>query len=152
MVRPLRHWLYSRGAVGALLFSLSYRFKATVECERVVVWAFDGTHCVSSYRTAQPSAQFLAQLERELSTEYLQTPWTVAFSVRKMRSNVQLKKKERLEKSAKSDTGVQEEPEVTLTKQEARRLYKEQRKKKVNFIWIYISGGELGPFSFSGRS
>ena len=91
---------------------------------------------MTSYRTARPSAQFLAQLERELSSEYLQTPWTVAFSIKRMRSNVQLKKKERLERAEEEGTEAHEEPETTISKQEARRLQKEQRKKKVSMRWL----------------
>ena len=111
-----------------------------VECERVVVWSFEGTHCVSSYRVPQPSSHFLAQLERELSSEFLQTPWTVALSVKRMRSQVDQRKKERQERGEREGergggVGVSHAPKESdgkLNKQEARRLRREQRKKEVN--------------------
>lgn len=87
---------------------------------------------------AQLSPAFQALLEKELSTEYLQTPWTVALSVKRLRSHVQMKKmKEQLDtvgEMAGEGTGGQEQEksEVKLTKQEARRLRKEQRKKEVS--------------------
>lgn len=86
---------------------------------------------------AQLSPAFQALLEKELSTEYLQTPWTVALSVKRLRSHVQLKKKERLDsvgEMAGEGTGSQEQEksEVKLSKQEVRRLRKEQRKKEVS--------------------
>lgn len=94
---------------------------------------------MSSYRMAQLSPAFQALL-KELSTEHLQTPWTMALSVKRLRSNVQLKKmkKEQLDgvgEMAGEGTGGQEEEksEVKLTKQEARRLRKEQRKKEVSW-------------------
>lgn len=92
---------------------------------------------MSTYRMPQLSSAFLALLEKELSTEYLQTPWTVAFSVKRMRSYVQLKKKERLESvgevaGERAGGHEQEESEVKLSKQEARRLRKEQWKKEVS--------------------
>lgn len=108
-----------------------------VECERIVVWTFEGSHSVSTYRMPELSPAFLALLEKELSTEYLQTPWTVALSVKRMRSHAQLKKKERLESGGevggeKAGGREWEESEVKLSKQEACRLRKEQRKKEVS--------------------
>ena len=118
-----------------LRFSLCVaRFKAVVECERVVVWSFGETHCVASYRTPRPSAHFLEQLEKELSSQQLQTPGTVAFSegVRTGRggtaaeeeeTGVMEREKERFDEGAESDK---------LSKQEARRLRREKRKREVS--------------------
>lgn len=112
------------------------RFKAVVECERVVVWSFSGNKSVSSYRVPRPSTHFMTQLEKELSNQQLQTPGTVAYSERRdvgfSASEQEVMMEEDMTLGDEERGRGTEEEGVVVSKQEARRLRREKRKKEVN--------------------
>ena len=123
-----------------------------VECERVVVWSFEDSHSVSSYRVPYPSTHFLTQLERELSTQHLQTPGTVAYSERKREWSEGEKEREGVEGEAEGEReGREEEEDGKINKQEARRRRKEQRKKEVSTL-LSVTLTRYLSLWYSGRS
>ena len=109
------------------------RFKAVVECERIMVWSFAESHRVGTYRTPRPSDHFLEQLEKETSSQDLQTPGTVAFSdgVRTGRGGTAAEEEEMGGREWEREGGGEGEESGKLSKQEARRLRRERRKREV---------------------
>ena len=111
------------------------RFKAVVECERVVVWSLLGSRSVSSYRVPRPSQHFLTQLEKEFSSHQLQTPGTVAYSERRevgASEGGQEGGAEGEVRGEEEEGGREGEGDGKMSKQEARRLRREKRKKEVS--------------------
>ena len=84
---------------------------------------------MSSYRTPLPSTHFLDQLEKEVSSNQLQTPGTVAFSEGERGEGVA--EEEEGEDVRKDDIEGEGAESGKLSKQEARRLRRENRKKEV---------------------
>ena len=111
-----------------------------VECERVVVWAFEDSKQVASFRTAVPSKQFLELLDKIESSEVdVDTPWTSTTGKRRKSIHaagglIGLEEEEGGEGSEHSSVARQELDTGRLSKTEARRLKKEQRKKEVSEI------------------
>ena len=123
-----------------------------MECERLVVWSFAETHCVSSYRTPRPSAHFLEQLEREMSAQYLTTPGTVAFSEGVRTGRVGTAGEEEEEGEGERGGGGEGTEGGKLSKQEARRLRREKRKREVSrFVVVEPPAVRFSPPT-SGRS
>ena len=127
-----------------------------VECERVTVWTFEGRESVSSFRSVVPSQEYLQLMEKVLSSEQTYTPWTVGEQrtrrVRPMGG----------EEGGGGASGVDSSPHgqaapEQLSKSEARRLRKEQRKREVGrATGFHLQSCSLNTFPLSsfdsGRS
>ena len=113
-----------------ILSSLSLRYKSVVECERVTVWTFEGLESVSSFRSVVPSQEYLQLMETVLSSEQTYTPWTVGEQrtrrVRPMGGEEGGGGASEVESSPQGQAAPEQ-----LSKNEARRLKKEQRKREV---------------------
>lgn len=109
-----------------------YRFKAMVDCEHFTVFAFQGEHRVSSFRCAALSQKFLEILE--LMSEEDTSTMAQTMTASSMHSKIEAI---RSRKSAYVDTMPEEdEAEVTeegteLSKEDVRRIKKQQRAKEV---------------------
>ena len=97
-----------------------------------------GNHCVASYRTPRPSSYFLDQLEKELSSQQLRTPATVA-TTEGRRMGTATGKEEDGDRDQEREPGDEGAESDKLSKQEARRLRREKRKKEVSMSVCGIS-------------
>ena len=113
-----------------MLSSLSVRYKSVVECERVTVWTFEGQESVSSFRSVVPSQQYLKLMETVLSSEQTYTPWTVGEQRTRRVHPMGGEEGGGGPSEVESSPQGQAAPEQ-LSKSEARRLRKEQRKREV---------------------
>ena len=113
-----------------ILSSLSLRYKGVVECERVTVWTFEGRESVSSFRSVVPSQEYLQLMETVLSSEQTYTPWTVGEQRTRRARPMGGEEGGGGASEVESSPQGQAAPEQ-LSKNEARRLKKEQRKREV---------------------
>lgn len=104
-----------------------------MECERIVVWAFSGQHCVSSLRTPAPSEQYKAMLAAVLQSEEDGTPKISAVGKRSdgQRRARQLEEPRASESGGAAGQGKEEAEGLLQSKSEIRRLRRECRKKEV---------------------
>lgn len=112
-----------------LCFVTHNRYKANVACDLITVWTLSNTEKVTSFRSASASDVFLKLLETTLDTEPgVATPWTAALEEKERRRSrvTGMDKKGSLLPQEK-----EEETNRMVSKQEARRLKKEMRKKEV---------------------
>lgn len=107
-----------------------------VECERVTVWTFEGRESVSSFRSVVPSQEYLQLMEKVLSSEQTYTPWTVG-EQRTRRVRPMGGEEGGGASGVESSSHGQAVPEQ-LSKSEARRLRKEQRKREVGWATGFI--------------
>lgn len=107
------------------------RYKDIVECERVMVWTFPGREHVSSFRAVVPSGEYLQLMEKVLSSELTQTPWTVAGQRTKRVCSMGGEGGEEGRTSVAESSPQAEATLEQLSKSEARRMKKERRKREV---------------------
>ena len=124
------------------------RYKGIVECERITVYSFSGEKQVSSFRTTHPSATFLKLIEELNTADTVATPLTATVN-QKRRISVRKKSVHGgvvFMEGGEEEGGVsgeedEEEGEGLIqdkrkSKQEARRLKKEMRKKEVRDSYL----------------
>ena len=132
------------------MLSHVHRYKDIVDCERITVYSFSGEKQVSSFRTTHPSATFLKLIEELNSADTAATPLT-ATDVKKRKMSVRKKsiqgglgftdREGEGGMSGEDEEEGDEEGAGLITdkrksKQEARRLKKERRKKEVRGITL----------------
>lgn len=120
-----------------------------MDCERITVYSFSGEKQVSSFRTTHPSATFLKLIEELNTADTAATPWT-ATDAKKRKISVRRKSVQGGLgfSDGEGEGGVSEEDkdgeeegaglfqDKRKSKQEARRLKKERRKKEVRGITL----------------
>ena len=97
----------------------------------MTVWTFEGRESVSSFRSVVPSQEYLQLMEKVLSSEQTYTPWTVG-EQRTRRVRPMGGEEGGGASGVESSSHGQAAPEQ-LSKSEARRLRKEQRKREVGW-------------------
>ena len=126
-------------AIYDIIFTYTHRYKDIIDCERITVYSFSGEKQVSSFRTTRPSATFLKLIDELNSSDSASTPST-ASDVKKRKISVRKKSIHGgVEFTGGEGEGLGEDEEEGVgliqdkrkSKQEARRLKKEQRRKEV---------------------
>jgi WD40 repeat protein len=115
------------------LKKLQVKYKDNVECDRIVVWTIsdDGSdrYWVSTFRCVSPSPQYLALLDKIMSSDALSTPGTAIMGEK----GTAVRRKTRIIDPLELD-GLKEETDgdfdKELSKSELRRLRREKRKKE----------------------